>query len=108
MVYFLNSKVKNHTGEVLQSLFNENQEKIVILGYSMVSRRSPHYSLKKTVTQSFQALALGDWAVTKQGYNWRICYYLLIIIVLVFLRAPNSAKIPTLVNVIALTRSKGL
>ena len=41
MVYFLNSKVKTHTGKVLQSLFNENQEKIVILAYSMVSRRSP-------------------------------------------------------------------
>ena len=30
-----------------------------------------HYSLDKTVTQSLQALSLGDWAktVTIQGYN---------------------------------------
>ena len=47
MVYFLNSKVKTHTGKVLQSLFNENQEKIVILAYSMVSRRSPLVSIQK-------------------------------------------------------------
>ena len=43
MVYFLNSKVKTHTEYALQYIFDENQEKIVILGYSIVSRRSPLY-----------------------------------------------------------------
>ena len=41
MVYFLNSKVKTHTEDALQYIFDENKEKIVILGYSIVSRRSP-------------------------------------------------------------------
>ena len=39
MVYFLNSKVKAHTEDALQYIFDENQEKIVILGYSIVLRR---------------------------------------------------------------------
>ena len=41
MVFFLNSKVKTHTEDALQYIFDENKEKIVILGYSIVSRRSP-------------------------------------------------------------------
>ena len=44
MVYFLNSKVKTHTEDALQYIFDENKEKIVILGYSIVSRRSPQLS----------------------------------------------------------------
>ena len=58
-----------------------------------------HYSLKQTVTLSFQAIALvlamGDWAKTviKQRYNLRIGYRLLVINVLAYLRAANSAKI---------------
>ena len=41
MVYFLNSKVKTHTEDTLKYLFAENEEKNVILGYSIVLRRSP-------------------------------------------------------------------
>ena len=41
MVYFLNSKVKIHAEDPLQYIFDENKEKIVVLGYSIVSRRSP-------------------------------------------------------------------
>ena len=41
MVYFPNIKVKTHAEDALQSLFDENQEKIVILGSSIVLRRSP-------------------------------------------------------------------
>ena len=40
MVYFLNSKVKIHAEDPLQYIFDENKEKIVVLGYSIVSRRS--------------------------------------------------------------------
>ena len=40
MIYFLNSYVETHTEDTLQSLFHE-EEKNVILGYSMVSGRSP-------------------------------------------------------------------
>ena len=46
MVFFLNSKVKTHTEDALQYIFDENKEKIVILGYSIVSRRSPPISLQ--------------------------------------------------------------
>ena len=41
MVFFLSSKVKTHREDALQYIFDENKEKIVILGYSIVSRRSP-------------------------------------------------------------------
>ena len=41
MVFFLNSKVKTHTEDLLQYIFDENKEKIVILGYNIVLRRSP-------------------------------------------------------------------
>ena len=44
MVYFLNSKVKTHTEDALQYIFDENKEKIGILGYSIVSWRSPQQS----------------------------------------------------------------
>ena len=47
MVYFLNSKVKTHTEDALQYIFDENKEKFVILGYSIVSRRSPLLFIKK-------------------------------------------------------------
>ena len=57
MVYFLNSKVKTHTEDALQYIFDENQEKIVILGYSIVSRRSPqkflktvHFMIERTIS----------------------------------------------------------
>ena len=40
MVFFLKSKVKTHTEDALQYIFDENKVKIVILGYSIVSRRS--------------------------------------------------------------------
>ena len=46
MVFFLNSKVKTHTEDALQYIFDENKEKIVILGYSIVSKRSPLVSRK--------------------------------------------------------------
>ena len=42
MVHFPNSKVQTHTEDALQYIFYENKEKIVNLGYSIVSRRSPH------------------------------------------------------------------
>ena len=45
MVYFLNTKGKTHAEDTLQFLFNENLEKIVILGFSIVLRRSPHHSV---------------------------------------------------------------
>ena len=48
MVFFLNSKVKTHTEDALQYIFDENKEKIVILGYSIVSRRSPQQQNIKT------------------------------------------------------------
>ena len=41
MVFFLNSKVKTHTEDALKYIFDEKKEKNVILGYSIVSRRSP-------------------------------------------------------------------
>ena len=41
MVYFLHSKVKTHAEEALQYIFDEHEEKNIILGYSMVLRRSP-------------------------------------------------------------------
>ena len=41
MVYFPNCKVKTHTDDALQYIFDENKEKNVNLGYSIVSRRSP-------------------------------------------------------------------
>ena len=37
MVYFSNSKVKTNTEDPLQYIFNENKEKNVNLGYSIVS-----------------------------------------------------------------------
>ena len=56
MVFFLNSKVKTHTEDTLQYIFDENKEKNVILGYSIVSRRSPRgrspqiYTVRQCVT----------------------------------------------------------
>ena len=44
MVNFLNMKVKTHIEDTLQYIFDENIEKNVILGYSIVSRRSPPLS----------------------------------------------------------------
>ena len=41
MVFFLNNNVKTHTADALQYIFDENKAKIVILGYSIVLRRSP-------------------------------------------------------------------
>ena len=46
MVYFLNSKVKTHAEEALQCVFDENYEKFVILGYSIILRRSPQMLAK--------------------------------------------------------------
>ena len=54
MVYFLNSKVKTHTEDALQYIFDENREKIVILGYSIVSRRSPLWSIVLYLFSIFQ------------------------------------------------------
>ena len=54
MLYFPNSKVKTHTEDALQYIFDENKEKIVILGYSIVSRRSPHK--RQTVTETGSVL----------------------------------------------------
>ena len=52
MVYFLNSKVKTYAEDALQYIFDENSEKIVILGYSIVSRRSPLvYYITTTLTE---------------------------------------------------------
>ena len=52
MVYYLNSKVKIHAEDPLQYIFDENKEKIVVLGYSIVSRRSPqHLPLLKGALQ---------------------------------------------------------
>ena len=51
MVYFLNSKVKTHTEDALQYIFDENKEKNVIFGYNIVSRRYP-YSKWSTVEYS--------------------------------------------------------
>ena len=36
MVFFLNGKVKTHTEDALQYIFDEYKEKIVILGFSIV------------------------------------------------------------------------
>ena len=55
MVFFLNSKVKTHTEDALPYIFDENKEKIVILGYSIVSRRSPlqcHFQTQPTDGES--------------------------------------------------------
>ena len=41
MVYFLNSKVKTHAEDALQYIFDENYEKNVILGCSIMLGRSP-------------------------------------------------------------------
>ena len=41
MIFFLNSGVKTHTEDALEYIFDENEEKIEILGYSIVLRRSP-------------------------------------------------------------------
>ena len=40
-------KVKTHTEDALQYIFDENKEKIVILGYGIVLRRSPQGSLSR-------------------------------------------------------------
>ena len=45
MVFFPNSKVKTNTEDAQQYIFDENKEKIVILGYIIVSRRSPQQSV---------------------------------------------------------------
>ena len=47
MVYFLNIKGKTHAEDTLQSLFDENKEKNVTLGFSIVLRRSPLYENRK-------------------------------------------------------------
>ena len=57
MEHFLNSKVKTHTENALQYIFDENKDKFVILGYSIVSRRSPQVRIgQKKIPKLFRAL----------------------------------------------------
>lgn len=72
MVYFLNSKVKIHAEDPLQYIFDENKEKIVVLGYSIVSRRSPLEVSGGSLTDAWLVLMirlgpLGQFGSLRQG-----------------------------------------
>ena len=66
MIYFLNIKVKINAEETLQSLFDENQEKNVLLGFSIVLRRSPALSALSALSATLSALSalcsLYEWS----------------------------------------------
>ena len=73
MVYFLNSKVKTHAEDPLQYIFDENKEKIVVLGYSIVSRRSPlRVEVEPCSLVQVASSPSGDrvWARDREGGVW--------------------------------------